>query len=329
MAEPEAVGGDAPPRRPKSGGTNVTVVVVSLLLVVAGGIAAVGIQVAQGRRASSESATATATQAAVSAPSTPAQGKAPEHLGRGSAVRIIGVVPNSSCHVEVCDALRDIAKDYPDIVNITLYQMGDPEGTRALGASCAGYAINGKSTYSYTDTDGKKRTYTFQKSPEQGGWTVAALQAAVLDAIRKAKENPPPEEKPSTTPEPEATASGALIGRYGRGSAVKVAGAVPDSACHAEVCAVLRKLAEEHPEELEVTLYRMQSPEAVKAVGITCAGYAIDGSTSYTLKGADGTERKLKFEKSPELGEWSAADLEAAVLDALAKARSEGKAGSS
>jgi hypothetical protein len=108
---------------------------------------------------------------------------------------------------------------------------------------------------------------------------------------------------------------------------VKVEGLVPVSQCFDPALEVVRKLAEEHPHDVSVKLYAMEGDQARdvrKKYNQPCAGFFINGSLTYKIKEPDGTERELYFDKSPG-DAYTAEDLDAALRDAIAKAKSAPK----
>ena len=108
---------------------------------------------------------------------------------------------------------------------------------------------------------------------------------------------------------------------------VKVEALVPAAQCFDPALEVVRKLAEEHPHDVSIKLYPLGSPGAkdvAKKYNQACAGFFINGSISYKMTERDGTERELYFDKSPG-DAYTAEDLDAALRDAIAKAKAAPK----
>jgi hypothetical protein len=117
-----------------------------------------------------------------------------------------------------------------------------------------------------------------------------------------------------------------VVAEWGKASApVQVTGYVPESECHAVCIKMLVQKAIESPSKLHVKLVRMNKPEGGKITeqehGKICAGYAINGTTTVTLKNAAGVNETVTFERSPESGTWSPEQLRLAVEQAIVKAK--------
>jgi hypothetical protein len=95
---------------------------------------------------------------------------------------------------------------------------------------------------------------------------------------------------------------------------IKVVAFYPLNAGHRFIADYLLKFAAEHPDQVHVTAYDMQSPEGMKqwqSSGLNCAGVLINGKTKYDIKRGDKTE-SVDFVKRMGV-DWKQEDFEALV----------------
>lgn len=89
-------------------------------------------------------------------------------LGSADAkVKIVAILPPSSCQAPTIRILNEIAKAEPKRVRVEIYGMGSPKGSQILqqyGATCASVFINGKTEFTLT-SNGETRRVICQKSP--------------------------------------------------------------------------------------------------------------------------------------------------------------------
>ena len=82
-------------------------------------------------------------------------------------VKVVAVLPPSSCQFPTLRILDEIAKAEPKRVRVEIYGMGSPQGQKILqqyGATCASVFINGKTEFTLT-SGGQTRHVICQKSP--------------------------------------------------------------------------------------------------------------------------------------------------------------------
>lgn len=107
-------------------------------------------------------------------------------FGHGDRVTVDACVPAVGCHVGLVQMLYRLADAYPDDLSVRVYELHSPEGAQAIGATCAGYAVNGSTEFTYSRADGSGRTAVFLKSTEMGTYTAGELCAAVLARLEEA-----------------------------------------------------------------------------------------------------------------------------------------------
>ncbi len=99
---------------------------------------------------------------------------------------------------------------------------------------------------------------------------------------------------------------------------VKIVGLVPTvNPCHAATVAALKKVYEQHPEDIHLTLIDFLGPasgEWRQKLGVSCATVEINGEYSFELDG-----RRVVFQQA-EGGTYRPSDLKTVVEAELAKA---------
>ncbi len=99
---------------------------------------------------------------------------------------------------------------------------------------------------------------------------------------------------------------------------MKIVGMVPiANPCHAATVAALKKVYEDHPNEIHLTLIDFMGPDSTEwkqKLGVTCATVEINGENSFNLEGRDVTFQKM------EGGTYEPSDLETVIEAELAKA---------
>jgi hypothetical protein len=104
---------------------------------------------------------------------------------------------------------------------------------------------------------------------------------------------------------------------------IKVVAFYPLNKGHKFIADYLLKFAAEHPDQVHVIAYDMQSPEGMKrwqSSGLTCAGVLINGKTKHDIKRGDKTE-SVDFVK--RMGDsWKQEDF-AALIGQLSEAKSK------
>ncbi|MGQ9461499.1 MAG: hypothetical protein ACUVTP_05075 [Candidatus Fervidibacter sp.] len=89
-------------------------------------------------------------------------------LGSADAkVKIVAILPPSSCQAPTIRILDEIVKAEPKRVRVEIYGMDSPKGSQLLqqyGATCASVFINGKTEFTLT-SNGETRHVICQKSP--------------------------------------------------------------------------------------------------------------------------------------------------------------------
>ncbi len=106
-----------------------------------------------------------------------------ERFGEGDDVRVYAAVPpkDGHCHADAIALLRTLAAEHPDRIRVTVTLIHTAAAAKA-GMGCAGYRINGRSDFSYTQEDGTVRTAVFNQGEGQS-WTLEDLRMAVEAAL--------------------------------------------------------------------------------------------------------------------------------------------------
>jgi len=90
---------------------------------------------------------------------------------------------------------------------------------------------------------------------------------------------------------------------------------------HEDTLAAVKDLLTEFPDKVQIEIVDWRTEEGLKrrdATGLTCAGVMINGRNAFELE-VDGTKSKVLFVRGID-GEWTKADLQAAVRQELAAA---------
>jgi hypothetical protein len=88
---------------------------------------------------------------------------------------------------------------------------------------------------------------------------------------------------------------------------------------HEDTLAAIKGILKKFPQDVRVEIVDWRMPEGMKRrdeAGLTCAGVVIDGKNAFDIT-VDGKTNKVLFVRGID-GEWTAADLEAAVRQELA-----------
>lgn len=123
---------------------------------------------------------------------------------------------------------------------------------------------------------------------------------------RKRQQAPPPA-PPVTAAKPQESGSA--------NAPIKAVAFYPLNEGHKFIADYLLKFAEEHPDQIHVTVYDMQSPDGMKqwqSSGLTCAGVLVNGKTKHSVKRADGKTEEVDFVKRMGVN-WQQEDFEALV----------------
>ena len=165
-------------------------------------------------------------------------------------------------------------------------------------------------------------------------WAVVALGAAtiVTASVLTSREKP---KKQKVAEDDEGCCGGGqvtirpAVETIGRPDApVKVVGFVPDNTDHDGVIRMLRQLAGNHADAVQVTLRSEGTAKAeqeMQKLGHKGSGFFVNGRKRYRLPGADGTSRDVVFEGKPGK-KYKPSDLKAAIQQAMAGATGTGTA---
>jgi len=96
---------------------------------------------------------------------------------------------------------------------------------------------------------------------------------------------------------------------------------------HAETLAAVKALVKKFPGKVQIEIIDWRTEDGMKrrdAAGLSCAGVIINGKNAFELD-VNGKKSKVLFVRGMD-GEWTEADLEAAVKQTLAAADSKTKA---
>ena len=151
------------------------------------------------------------------------------------------------------------------------------------------------------------------------GVVLVAMTAAYFATAPKSEA---PQPMPVVSGEPRQPAPGAYAETAVIGpeeAKLKVVAMVPVvNPCHAATVKALKKVAAEHPDDIQLTLIDFFNPaEAAKwkeELGVTCATVEINGDYTFELEG-----RTVTFQRM-EGGTYQPADLETVIEGELAKA---------
>jgi hypothetical protein len=91
---------------------------------------------------------------------------------------------------------------------------------------------------------------------------------------------------------------------------------VPASTCQQEAVDVLKALAKEYPRTLRVTVERMNS-DLAQEMEIGCASYLLKVAGKQPPRDHHIGDYAILFQKSPEVGHWTPAQLKKKVTDAI------------
>lgn len=113
------------------------------------------------------------------------------------------------------------------------------------------------------------------------------------------------------------------LATWGHGDKVTVEAVIPNSACHMEIAGMLFRVADRWPDDVTVNVYALHTEAALKAmepVGLSCAGYLVNGAIRFSRALPDGSRREARFAQMPSAGTYTAEDVCHAVLAGLCDA---------
>lgn len=96
---------------------------------------------------------------------------------------------------------------------------------------------------------------------------------------------------------------------------------------HPDTLAAVKALVKKYPGKVQIEIIDWRTEDGMKrrdAAGLSCAGVVINGKNAFELE-VNGNKSKVLFVRGMD-GEWTEADLEAAVKQTLASAGSGSKA---
>jgi ABC-type glycerol-3-phosphate transport system substrate-binding protein len=105
-------------------------------------------------------------------------------------IEIVAFYPLNADHQFIADYLKDMEKQHPGQIELTIYDMQTPEGRQewqGRGLTCAGVFVNGSTRHEVT-RDGKTETVDFIKKMDVF-WTRADFEAVVSKLLEEAKAN--------------------------------------------------------------------------------------------------------------------------------------------
>jgi hypothetical protein len=153
-------------------------------------------------------------------------------------------------------------------------------------------------------------------------WSCLGALVALLGVGCPKRESSAPSAKaaPPVASQPGAAATEFCDFKAGPDDAkVKVVAYYPGR--HEDTIAAVKRLLQAFPQDASVEVVDWRRPEGLMrrdAGGLTCAGVTINGKNAFDLE-MDGKKAKVLFVRGID-GEWTEADLTAAVKQELAKA---------
>lgn len=240
-------------------------------------------------------------------------------------VKVVAILPPSSCQMPNLRILREIAKAEPKRVRIEIYGMGSPkaqEVAKQYGATCASIFINGKNEFTIK-TDGKARSIAFKQSP--GGYYQSTdLIEVIHEELRKAYGKGFSEETLK-----ELRGKGRGFGGHGGGVSeslspkAKVVVEVLTPSQRAPIYPLfssaverLGQLKEKYGDDLSIVVYPLMTEEGqqrMKELKLNGPAIVINGKTVHELQGQGGKKRTIITGYSGGSPLFSASDIEEIV----------------
>ncbi|MCS7187704.1 MAG: hypothetical protein N3B10_04805 [Armatimonadetes bacterium] len=220
-------------------------------------------------------------------------------------VKVVAVLPPSSCQVPTLRILDEIAKAEPKRVRVEIYGMGSPKGQQVLqqyGATCASVFINGKTEFTLT-SEGQTRQVICQKSPGMSYQSTDLIEIVHMELKRLYGEGFS-EKTLKELREKGRQIVGGGHGVSGMGSTkAKVVVEVLSPSqmgtlypLFAQTVKVLEQLKEKYGDELSISVYPVMTAEGQKRMGelkLNGPAVVINGKTVHEIPGPNKTKRKI------------------------------------
>ncbi len=225
-------------------------------------------------------------------------------------VKVVAVLPPSSCQFPTLRILDEIAKAEPKRVRVEIYGMGSPKGTQIMqkyGATCASVFINDKTEFTLT-SGGQVRHVVCQKSPGMSYQSTDLIEIVHMELKRlygkgfdeKTLKQLREKGKQIVTgghgiAEPEAPKMGSSKAKV----IVEVLMPMQQGTIYplfAETVRALERLKEKYGDDLSASVYSIATAEGQKRfreLKLKGPAVIINGKTVHEILGPNNTKRKV------------------------------------